>query len=216
MPCTLGFPRGAHSGAGGAGQEDAGLGALLAPACREAAKEPGSLCGQLLLTAPSGRAAGGRCCPAPSRSPAPSLRPGGLAQRSAGFSLQIPATSCASRAFFFLGGDPAFAAATAGAKLSPPGVPHEAAWCCAWLSWVLVVSPQRLGTAHPSVTRVPGESWLFFSLQRQSQQIKSKYPCPHANELWGTFASCPGTGILWDTARLCCTQLPVPRTRTLP
>lgn len=59
MPRTLGFPKGAHSGARGAVQEDAGLGALLAPGCREAAKEPGSLCGQLLLTAPSGRAAGG-------------------------------------------------------------------------------------------------------------------------------------------------------------
>lgn len=52
-------------------QEDAGLGALLAPGCREAAKEPGSLCGQLLLTAPSGRAAGGagaaRLLPGPLR-----------------------------------------------------------------------------------------------------------------------------------------------------
>lgn len=197
-------------------QEDAGLGALLAPGCREAAKEPGSLCGQLLLTAPSGRAAGGgagaaRLLPGPLR-PRCVLRVWhsgvqGLVSRS-----QPPAVLPG----LFFGRDPALVAATAGAKLSPPGVPHEAAWCCAWLSWVLVVSPQRLGTAHPSVTRVPGESCLFFSLQCQSQQIKSKYPCPHANELWGTSASCPGTGTLWDTARLCCTQLPVPRTRTLP
>lgn len=213
MPCALGFPApgGAHSGARGAGAGGCSAGCPAVP------RVPGGCegAGLPLRTATAhctlrqscwGGGGGGRCCPAfvaPTNphpvgtawpgSPAPSLRPWGFGTAVCRVLSLDPGHQLCCQGFFW--GGIRLLLLLLGPRLSPPGVPHEAAWCCAWLSWVLLVSPQRLGTAHPSVTRVSGEMWLFFSLQGQSQQIKSKYPCLHANELWGTPAPCPGTGI---------------------
>ena len=193
--------RGAGPRRGAAGLSGAEEGEGWVPGCPPAAgragKGPGSLCGQLPVTAAAGKAAGAGSCPVPA-APLGVLSPAGSGDSPA----WVPFAPAAGRdkGCLLLG------CPTLHVCWCSPAAEHPS-------------SPERVVCPWGELAGAPHVKLGGGSLRSSSQQIKSRYPCPVLLRVSLSLKTSSGMPRDRDRqppgmARLCHAELPVPGTRT--